>query len=423
MIPARLQSLASAAGAVLSLSLILSPALSLGSGVGAALAASSPAPGARAAILVEESTGQQLYGRAADERMPIASTTKLMTALITLEHVRHLSVIFTQNRYYPAAADSQIGLVPGERMSVHDLLLALMLPSADDAAEDLAWGVGHGSVGRFVGMMNAAARRLGLTHTHYATPSGLDTPGNYSSAADLVKLASYLLTHSHFFARIVALPQAVLHTGNLVRRVVNRNDLVGRFPWINGVKTGHTLAAGYVLVGSGTRGPMTLVSAVLGTDSEAARDQSTLTLLGYGFRHFRLVHPVTSGAVLAVPTVRDQPGVRAQLVAERDFTRVLPASAHVSLSVQAPAQLAGPLKRGAAQGYVQVLIDGRPAGRVRLLLARALPAVSPVTIATRFLTRASTLLVLVALVGAGAVALTVWRRKDRDRQRAGPLQA
>ena len=83
-------------------------------------------------------------------------------------------------------------------MSVHDLLLALMLPSADDAAEDLAYNVGHGSVGRFVAMMNAEARELGLSHTHYSTPIGLDTPGNYSTAGDLVKLASYDLTHSAF---------------------------------------------------------------------------------------------------------------------------------------------------------------------------------------------------------------------------------
>ena len=115
--------------------------------------------------------------------------------------------MFTQNDYTAAAVDSQIGLEPGERMSVHDLLLALMLPSADDAAEDLAYNVGHGSVARFVGMMNAEARALGLRHTHYSTPIGLDTPGNYSTAADLVKLADYDLTHCAYFARIVALPQ------------------------------------------------------------------------------------------------------------------------------------------------------------------------------------------------------------------------
>src|SRR6202012_4638944 len=103
---------------------------------------------------------QLLYGVNANRRVAIASTTKLMTALIVLQHVHKLSTIFTQNDYESASVDSQIGLEPGERMSVHDLLLALMLPSADDAAEDLAYNVGHGSVARFVGMMNAEARAL-----------------------------------------------------------------------------------------------------------------------------------------------------------------------------------------------------------------------------------------------------------------------
>ena len=125
-----------------------------------------PAAGARTAALIEAGSGEQLYGRGANSREAIASATKLMTALVTLEHVHRLGAMFTQNGYRSAAEDSQIGLVPGERMSVHDLLTALMLPSADDAAEDLAFNVGHGSVARFVGMMNARARQLGLVHTH-----------------------------------------------------------------------------------------------------------------------------------------------------------------------------------------------------------------------------------------------------------------
>ena len=119
----------------------------------------TPAPpplGVRAAALIEESSGQELYGRNSSAELAIASTTKLMTALVTLEHTR-LSQVFADPNYYPAAEDSQIGLEPGERMSVHDLLTAMLLPSADDAAEDLAYNVGHGSVSRFLGMMNARA--------------------------------------------------------------------------------------------------------------------------------------------------------------------------------------------------------------------------------------------------------------------------
>jgi D-alanyl-D-alanine carboxypeptidase (penicillin-binding protein 5/6) len=237
----------------------------------------------RATALIEQSTGQFLYGYAQGQELPIASTTKLMTALLTVEHAS-LSQVFTEPNYYPAAVDSQIGLRPGERMTVHDLMLALLLPSADDAAEDLAYNVGRGSVARFIGMMNARARELGLGRTHYSTPIGLDTPGNYSCAADLVKLANFLLQHHPFVGHVVALPSALLRSGDHQRFVTNRNTLVGAVPWINGVKTGHTGGAGYVLVGSGTRDGMTLLSAVLGTPATPTRSRSSTT----ASRHFGL---------------------------------------------------------------------------------------------------------------------------------------
>jgi D-alanyl-D-alanine carboxypeptidase (penicillin-binding protein 5/6) len=390
-------------------------ALAMPPAAGLAASPGPPAPPALSvtgAVLVSPSTGQQLYAIAPTRQLAIASATKLMTALLTLEHVHHLSTMFTQPNYYSSAVDSQIGLVPGERMSVHDLLLALMLPSADDAAEDLAYNVGHGSVARFVGMMNARARELGLHHTHYSTPIGLDTPGNYSSPADLVRLASYDLSHSPYFARIVALRSAVLRSGDHVRRVVNRNDLVGRVSWIDGVKTGHTADAGYVLVASGHRNGMTLISAVLGTASEAARDANTMALLHYGFEDFHLVTPVRRGAVLARSTVHDRPGAHASLIAARDFTRVLAKRDRIRIQIRAPRQLTGPLRRHLAVGTAVVFAGGRPVARIPLLLARALPAVSGLTVAAHFITKPLTLLVI-AVVLAALVALVATRRRAR----------
>jgi D-alanyl-D-alanine carboxypeptidase (penicillin-binding protein 5/6) len=377
----------------------------------------------RSAALIELGTGQRLYGLNADERVPIASATKLMTALVTLEHVHQLGKMFTQPVYYSSPADSQIGLVPGERMSVHDLLIALMLPSADDAAEDLAFNVGGGSVTRFIGMMNARARELGLRHTRYSTPIGLDTSGNYSSASDLVKLAAYDLTHSRYFARIVALPHAVLHSGSHPRFVVNRNDLVGRIPWINGVKTGHTSGARYVLVGAGTRGGMTLLSAVLGTSSEASRDSNTLGLLGYGFSQFKRVTPVTKDAILARPTVKDRPGFRAELIAAKSVTNVVPRGARVRVSIEVPRRIAGPLEYHAVLGSAVVLAGRRVIARVPLLLAHRLPAVSPVAVAARFITRPVTLVLLVVLLGGVIVLAVIWRWRSRVRSAADPEPA
>jgi D-alanyl-D-alanine carboxypeptidase (penicillin-binding protein 5/6) len=374
-----------------------------------ARASGPPHLSVRSAILVEQSTGRRLSGVDPYHEMPIASTTKLMTALVTLEHVR-LNRTFVNPSYTLSPADSQIGLVPGERMSVHDLLLALLLPSADDAAEDLAYNVGHHSVSRFIAMMNLRARQLGLTHTHYSTPIGLDTPGNYSAAADLVKLASYELRTEPFFAKAVGTARAVLRTGNHVRVVANRNDLVGRVPWIHGVKTGHTLGAGYVLVGSGARNGMTLLSAVLGTTSEAARDANTLALLGYGFATFRLVKPVRQGQVLARPTVRDRPGMHAAVTAARSFETVVRRGTRLTVRVQVPSQLAGPLAARAAVGTAVVLEGGRPVARIPLQLVQAVPAVSSLTHAARFITRPSTLVSIAALL-AVAVAVAVRRRE------------
>ena len=380
--------------------------------------AGPPQMSVRSAALIEQTTGQRLYGMDADEPVPIASATKLMTALITLEHVRHLGEIFTQPDYYPAPADSQIGLVPGERMSVHDLLIALMVPSADDAAEDLAFNVGHGSVGRFVGMMNAEARELGLHHTHYSTPIGLDTPGNYSSASDLVELASYDLTHSRYFARIVALPSAVLHSGNNPRFVVNRNDLVGRVRWLKGVKTGHTSGAGYVLVGAGTRGGMTLLSAVTGTSSESSRDSNTLALLGWGFANFELVTPVATGDVLWRPTVRDRPGFRAEAIASKAVSHVVPRGTRVRVRIEAPKRIAGPLQYHAVIGSAVVFAGGRVIARVPLLLAHRLPAVSTIALAARFVTRPFTLVSIAILLGGVIGFVAVWRWRSRVRSTA-----
>jgi D-alanyl-D-alanine carboxypeptidase (penicillin-binding protein 5/6) len=383
--------------------------------------ATQPQLTARAAILIEESTGQVLYASNADAELPIASTTKLMTALLTLEHVHRLSTMFTAPDYTAAESDSQIGLMPGERMSVHDLLLALLIPSADDAAEDLAYNIGGHSVGRFIGMMNAQARELGLTDTHYSTPSGLDTPGNYSSARDLVKLSVYLLEHYPWFRSAVKLQHAELRTGSHPRYVVSTDTLLSEVPWINGVKTGHTADAGYVLVGSGTRDGMTLVSAVLGTDSEASRDANTLALLHFGFSNFRLEHPIVSGSVVARPTVSESPGVRVDVLATAGVSETVARTARLTTRVDVPRQLAGPLADHALVGSVVVSDGHQVVARVPVELSRALPAVSELTIVGRFLVRPTTLVLLVLLIGGASVLVRRRRGGRRPRPTANAV--
>jgi serine-type D-Ala-D-Ala carboxypeptidase (penicillin-binding protein 5/6) len=376
----------------------------------AAFARPAPKLAVTSAALYAPATGQMLYGVAANRERPIASTTKLMTALVVLQHVHNLNQVYTYPDYHQAASDSQIGLVPGERMTVHDLLVAMMLPSADDAAEDLAYNVGHGSVGAFVAMMNREARRLGLRHTHYTTPIGLDTPGNYSSAADLVKLAAYDLSHSKFFARTVAQPHAVLRTGP-AHYVTNLNTLVGTVPWINGVKTGHTNGAGYVLIASGHKDGMTLISAVLGTDSETARSTNTMALLDYGYGNFRPWTPIHRHQVVARPAIQHRPGVHVPVYASRSFSSVLPRGARVRIRTDVPAQLAGPLPRGAVVGTAEVVANHRVVQRIPVVLLRTLPAVSGLTLAAQTVTRPLPLILITLVVLLGAAAVFAVRRR------------
>jgi len=394
-----------------------------GAGPASASGAGPPPPrlGVRAAALIEESSGDQLYAVNSNSQLAIASTTKLMTALVTLEQHTPLSRVFVDPDYVPASEDSQIDLEPGERMSVRDLLTAMLLPSADDAAVDLAYNVGHGSVGRFIGMMNAEARRLGLTHTHYTTPSGLDTSGNYSSATDLVDLASYLLQHERFFKHTVAQTRAVLRTGNHVRDVVNLNDLVAHYSWINGVKTGHTLDAGYVLVASGTQGGMTLIDAVLGTSSEAARDSNALALLEWGFANFGMRTPVHAGAVLARPAITGgKPGAQVRLIAASTYTHVFPKAEKVRLRVTAPAQLVGPLPAHAQVGSVAVVAGNRVVARIPLLLNAALPQIKKPKSIASLMVVSVTLFGLLLAAGA-AIGLTMfWREWTRGTRGGRP---
>ena len=208
----------------------------------------------------------------------------------------------------------------------------------------------------------------------------------------------------------------MLHTGNSVRTVINRNDLVAKVPWINGVKTGHTLQAGYVLVGSGTRDGMTLISAVIGTPDEAVRDESTLSLLNYGFANYALRTPVRKGEALARPSVRGRDKLRAAVVAGATFQHVFARTARVRLRVNAPAQLTGPLAREARVGSVVVLSRGRVVKRVPLVVARAVPGPSAGLGGLGFVTRPFTLVGLVVLL-AVAIGLTVfWRGRIRGRR-------
>ena len=328
---------------------------------------------AAAAIVVDASDGTTLFSKAPGERRPIASTTKLMTALLALERARP-SEVFTAPGYDALPQESKINLREGERMRVRDLLEALLLESANDAAVTIAEGV-SGSRAAFVEDMNARAAELGLRDTSYANPIGLDDRANYSTAADLARLATRLMDNRRF-ARVVDMSAAVLESGARRRVVGNRNDLIARHPFVTGIKTGHTQGAGYVLVGSATgANGGRVVTVVLGEPGEAARDADTLLLLRWGLTRFRRVAALRAGRPLARPEVAHL-DERAALVPRRGLAVTVRRGQRVTRRVRAPQELEGPLRAGARVGSVTVLRDGRALRTVALVTARPVPAAS-----------------------------------------------
>ncbi len=206
-------------------------------------------------MLIEPKTGDVILARRPYAEHSIASTTKMMTALVTIGRAS-LQRTFTATNYVAQPAESVIGLRAGERMKVSDLVRGLLVASANDAAATLAVDIA-GSRKKFVKLMNDQARKLGLHHTHYANPVGLDEPGNYSTVADLIKLALVLRRHA-FLRETTNMGHVTLQSGDHPRPLTNVNDLLNKVSYINGVKTGHTQDAGYCLVGSATRDGITV---------------------------------------------------------------------------------------------------------------------------------------------------------------------
>jgi serine-type D-Ala-D-Ala carboxypeptidase (penicillin-binding protein 5/6) len=327
---------------------------------------------AKSWIVVDARGGDVLASHAAKERLPIASTTKLMTAYVAMKELP-LGKVVRAAPYHPIYGESLMGLKTGERVSVRDLLYGLILVSGNDAAHTLAVAAA-GSQERFVGQMNRYAAALGLADTHYANPIGLDEVGNYSTAADLATLTRRLL-RDPAFAKIADSRTALLRSLRPPRRIDTLNYLLEMVPWATGVKTGHTFDAGYVLVGSGEKKGVELVSVAIGAPTDETRFTDNLTLLEYGFSQYQRRLPIRRGQDLAEPEIRYSGG-RLPLRAEHSLQVGVRRGEQVDLRVGAPEEVEGPIRRGARLGSATVFVEGRKVGTVPLRASRAIPEAS-----------------------------------------------
>ncbi|WP_354697837.1 peptidase [Paraconexibacter sp. AEG42_29] len=382
-------------------------------GPGTAAHAAGPPPiDAPAAVLVEPATGDIVYQRGANDRRSIASTTKLMTALVALDKL-NLKDVLSQVPYNPAGAESLAGLRTGDRMTVADFLRGLLLPSGNDAAQTLAVRTA-GSRKAFVKLMNERAKKIGLKNTHFATPVGLDEPGNYSSASDLAALVLVLRTSS-FFRETTNRPDAYLKVrGGRTIHVINRNRLIRKAGFVNGAKTGHTSGAGYCLVGSATRDGVTVVSVVLGTGSEESRDRNSLRLLRYGLQRYRVVTAVKQGESLAETAVKYRDGQSLELVASRSVKRTARRDEQLTTRlIGVPKEIEGPLAKGTRLGTILVRQRGKTVDRIALVAARDVPAATATERLSDYGRRPETLLLFAAFVGGSLLLVLLRRRSHR----------
>jgi D-alanyl-D-alanine carboxypeptidase (penicillin-binding protein 5/6) len=325
---------------------------------------------AKAWLVMDARTGEVLFSHGAARELPIASTTKLMTAWVVLSELP-LDRLVRAAPYDAEYGESLLNLRPGQSISVRDLLYGLILRSGNDAAYDLARAAA-GSERRFVRQMNLRAAALGLSDTHYANPIGLDQRGNHSSARDLATLTQHLL-RIPVFARIADARSARLRSVHPPRRIASINELLQLAPWTTGVKTGHTFGAGYVLVGSGTRRGVELISVEIGAPTDEARFEGSLELLERGFRQYRRRLPVRAGQALATPSIRYSGG-ELPLRAAHAIAAGVRRGQRLDVDVQAPSEVEGPVHRGARLGRVTVTVDGLPAGSTALRAGRSIPS-------------------------------------------------
>lgn len=343
--------------------LILAAAAALA--LAAPVLAAPPQVTGRAFLVENGASGEVLAARNADARVPIASITKLMTVLLTLEHTKPSDVV-TVSTGAAEVGESTVNLRAGEQLTVHDLLEAALVQSANDAADALADYVGHGSEQRFVALMNERARQLGLRETHYVRPDGLDAPGHVSSAHDVTLLARMLM-HHRLVREIVRQRTASIAGG---RTLHTWNDLLSTYPGLFGVKTGHTSNAGWSEVAAARRGPLTIYATLLGSPDRYRRNADLVKLLDWGFSRYAPTPIAVKGREYA----------RAELgYGHKPVSLVAAASLRPSLRLDFPVVrrvvAAGsatlPVTKGEQLGQVRVYQRGRLVGSVPLIASRS----------------------------------------------------
>ena len=311
---------------------------------------------AEKALVLDGSTGRVLYEKQSDSRSLIASTTKIMTALVVCEQCNVLDRLRVPKEAVGIEGSSMY-LTEGEILTVQELLYGLMLRSGNDAAAALAIYCG-GTIEGFAELMNDKARSLGLKDTHFVNPHGLDAPDHYSTARDLAALAAYAMKNP-IFAKTVSTKD--IRIGD--RSLRNHNKLLWRVSGANGVKTGYTKAAGRILVSGAMRQGRQLICVTINAPDDW---NDHAALLEEGFSGFTPTCLVKSGQVLGTQEVAGGMAPSVELVALEDFFYSVAQGEELSLELPGSGFVYAPVAEGQSAGYAHIFLDGAPVGKVPL---------------------------------------------------------
>ena len=327
--------------------------------------AGAPPVNARAYVIEDARTGEVLASSNAHMRLPIASITKLMTVLVTLQHHKLTDVVTVDPRA-AAVGESSIELEAGEQLTVRDLLKGALIQSANDAADALALSIAA-DYPSFAKLMNDEAAALGLADTHFVRPDGLDAPGEYSSAADVTKLARILM-HTRFVRETVGEQTDTIAGG---RTLHTWDDLLSLYTPTIGVKTGHTSKAGWCQVAAARGRGVTVYATLLGSPTRSERNIDLESLLIWGLGQFRVVPAVHTGSTYAEVKV---PYGRAPLalVAAKPLLAVARLGRPLTEKVSAPVVVSLPVRAGTVLGRVEIRADGRLVGTRDLVASRTI---------------------------------------------------
>ena len=320
-----------------------------------------PNVSAVSAVLTDSASGRVLYEKNANVRMPMASTTKIMTALVALEYGDPDATVEVDPRAV-GTEGSSVYLKAGERLALSDLIYCLMLASANDAAAAIAYALA-GGIPEFAALMNKKAAELGLFDTHFENPHGLDSKEHYTTASDLSRLTAYALKNKSF-AETVSCNSAIVESDTQRHTLFNHNRLLRSYEGCIGVKTGYTKTSGRCLVSAAERDGLTLICVTLSAPDDWNDHK---TLLDYGFSHYRAVSLCSVGqSFYEMPVVSGEIG-RVLCITKENLYATLKGDEDITFTVECPRFLWAIPKPGKALGRVVFYKNGKIIGTTELI--------------------------------------------------------